>query len=79
MIVRNAPLPMGYAKGVRRAAELQRSGLTWTGVAVVMREYHGLSCSGDYWRRLVDRAGLEFRRFPGKSVAMDRRWAEAKA
>lgn len=54
------PPPMSKAEALGRAAELKRTGWSWTAVAQAMTEYHGQEpWSGDSWRSAVVYAGLD--------------------
>lgn len=46
-----APLPLGWALGMRRACQLRMKGSSWSWpvIASVMGEYHGLWYSASYW------------------------------
>lgn len=46
-----APIPLGAERLAEQAVKLRAGGLTYTGIALVMREYHGAVHSAEWWAR----------------------------
>jgi hypothetical protein len=57
---KGTPLPLSDRTGTptTHAAYLRRQGLSYSAIAIVMREYHGVYWAAHTWRRRVVDAGL---------------------
>jgi hypothetical protein len=60
-----APLPLPRSAGITRALALHRKGWTWTAIANVMGEYHGLYYVSGTWRQWCRSAGAAPRQWKG--------------
>jgi hypothetical protein len=48
-----APLPLDYQEALAVARELKQAGVTYQGISVVLRRYHGFNASKWTWKRLM--------------------------
>ena len=57
----NAPLPLGYKQALRRAMELRGKGahMSYLTIADIMRDYHGVKRSPQWWSRELRAQGAE--------------------
>lgn len=67
---RDVPMPLVGMQAVSQAMRLRGTGLTYSAIAIVMREYHGSGRTEEHWRRLLRAQGA-----PGKHFAASRRVA----
>jgi hypothetical protein len=59
----NVPLPLVGTQEIAQAMRLRRAGVTYGGIAKVMRVYHGSTRSDDAWRLTLRRQGASPRHY----------------
>ncbi len=65
---RDAPLPLSHSQGNLAALHLRVRGLTYSAIALVMADYHGLHLSEAGWRGRLREMGAEPRHHPNGTL-----------